>query len=179
MSEHKLPTRSEALNILEKAGCPPNVIAHCKTVSKFAVRIAKASAKHGYKVNVQLVEVSGLLHDVGRSKTHCVDHALIGGEIAQSFGLPSSIVKIIERHAGGGIPKDEAQKLGWPIRDYLPQTLEEKIVCYADKRVEGLRTVSLDQALKVYVASLGKDHPTVERIRKLHVEIVAIAGDIQ
>lgn len=179
MSEQRLPTRAEALNFLEKAGCSQGVIEHCKTVSKFAVKVARAFNKKGSDVDVNLVEVSGLLHDIGRSKTHTVDHALVGGEIARSLNLPRSVVQIIERHAGGGIPKEEAKRLGWPVRDYLPQTWEEKIVCYADKRVEGLRTVPIDQALKVYAANLGKNHPAIDRIRKLHEEITEAAGELR
>jgi len=177
--EHRLPTRAEALNFLAKAGCSKGVIEHCKTVSRFAVKIAKAYCKKGFNVHVQLVEVSGLLHDIGRSKTHSVDHALVGGEIARALGLSNSIVQIIERHAGGGIPKEEAKRLGWPVKDYLPQTLEEKIVCYADKRVKGLRTVPIEQALKTYMTSLGENHPAIDRIKKLHQEIADMVGDPQ
>jgi uncharacterized protein len=179
VSEPKLPTHAEALDILSKAGCSEGVIAHCKTVSKFAVKIAKAFSKKGYDVNVHLVEVSGLLHDIGRSKTHGVNHALVGAQIARSFNLPDSIVHIIERHAGGGISKEEAKLLGWPAKDYLPRTLEEKIVCYADKRVEGLRTVSIERAFKPYIANLGKNHPAIDRIKKLHAEIVGTVGDVE
>ena len=179
MSDPKLPTRDEALGFLEKAGCSQGVVEHCEAVSRFAVRIAKAFHKKGFDVDVNLVEVSGLLHDIGRSKTHTVDHGVVGGEIACSFDLPVSVVRIVERHVGGGIPKEEAKRLGWPAKDYLPQTLEEKIVCYADKRVEGLRTVSMNQALKSYVASLGKNHPAISRIERLHEEIVATVGDLQ
>jgi len=142
------------------------------------VKIAKAFRKKGFNVNIQLVEVSGLLHDIGRSKTHSVDHALVGGEIVRSLNLPSSIAQIIERHAGGGVPRDEAKRLGWPVKDYLPQTLEEKIVCYADKRVEGLKTVPVEKALKTYAASLGENHPALGRIMRLHEEIVAVVDDI-
>ncbi len=179
MSESKLPIRAEALNILSKAGCSQSVIEHCKTVSRFAVKIAKAFQKKGLEIDAQLVEVSGLLHDVGRSKTHTVDHGLVGGEIARTLGLPTSVVHIIERHVGGGIPKEEAKQLGWPAKDYLPRTIEEKIVCYADKRVQRLRVVSIEQALKPYVASLGKNHPAIGRIKKLHAEIAGIVGDIK
>lgn len=179
MSEPKLPTRSEALSLLAKAGCSRSVIEHCKTVSKFAVKVGREFDKEGVKVNVQLVEVGALLHDIGRSKTHTVDHALVGAQIAQSLGLPNAVVKIIERHAGGGIPKEEAKQLGWPIKDYLPETREEKIVCYADKRVERLRTVPIGHTLRTYAASLSKNHPALVRIKKLHEEIMNTVGNLE
>jgi len=178
VSEFKLPTRTQTLRILARAGCSPRVIEHCREVSKFSVKIARAFQKKDYTVDVQLVEVAGLLHDIGRSKTHTVHHGIIGGEIAQSFDLPDAIVQVIQRHVGGGVPKEEAKQLGWPPKDYLPQTLEEKIVCYADKRVQGLRIVPIEQAIKTYMASLGENHPAIGRIKKLHEEIVSIVGDV-
>lgn len=177
MSEH-LPTRREALSLLVKAGCSKSVIEHCKAVSAFATRIARACQKRGQKVDVQLIEISSLLHDVGRSNTHTVDHALVGGEIARSWGLPKSVALIIERHVGGGIPQEEAKRLGWPVRDYLPQTLEEKIVCYADKRVEGIRIVSIERTIKAYAASLGENYAAIKRIRQLHSEVSALVGNL-
>jgi len=177
VSEHRPPNRREALNLLVKAGCSPKVIEHCKRVSAFAVKIAKACQKRRLNVDIKLVEISALLHDIGRSKTHSVDHALEGGKIAQAFNLPKSVVFIIERHVGGGISKEEAKKLGWPARDYLPKTLEEKIVCYADKRVEGIRIVPMEKTINVYAVNLGKNHPAVKRIWELHREITTLAGD--
>ena len=177
MSEARLPTRAEALDILSAAGCSKRVIDHSKAVSKFSVKLAKAFQARGVDVDLQLVEIGGLLHDIGRSKTHTVDHGSIGGEVARSLGLPQSIVRVIERHVGGGIPKDEARQLGWLAKDYLPETWEEKIVCYADKRIEGLRIVSIEQAIRPYVASLGEKHRAIGRIMKLHDEIVAAVGE--
>jgi len=177
VSEHRLPTRREALNLLVKAGCSPKVVEHCERVSAFALKIAKACQKTQPDVDVKLVEISALLHDIGRSKTHSVDHALEGGKIARAYNISESVVLIIERHAGGGIPKDEAKKLGWPARDYLPKTLEEKIVCYADKRIEGLQVVPIEKTVKTYAADLGENHPAIQRIWELHREITALAGD--
>jgi uncharacterized protein len=178
VSESRLPSRTEALGFLTKAGCSRSVIDHCKTVSNFAVSVARSLQSKGINVDIQLVEIGGLLHDVGRSRTHTVNHGMVGGEIARSLRLPSSLVRVIERHVGGGVPREEAVRLGWPAKDYLPVSWEEKIVCYADKRVEGLGTVSIEQALKTYAASLGENHPALGRILKLHREIVAVVGPL-
>jgi uncharacterized protein len=142
-----------------------------------AVKIAEACQKNGLKVDVQLVEISSLMHDIGRSKTHEVDHARIGGELARSLSLPESVISVIERHPGGGISREEAKKLGWPPKNYLPRTPEEKIVCYADKRVERQRIVPIEQAVQAYASVLGENHPTIKRIWRLHREITAIVGD--
>ncbi|MEM3442440.1 MAG: HDIG domain-containing protein, partial [Candidatus Bathyarchaeia archaeon] len=131
MSE-RLPSREKAIEILQKSGCLKNVIKHCEAVAEIALEIAKACKDKGFNVDLELVEIGALLHDIGRAKTHSVHHAVIGAEIAKSFGLPDPVISIIKRHVGGGITKEEAEALGWPKDVYVPQTLEEKIVAYAD-----------------------------------------------
>jgi len=170
----KLLTEKEALNLLFKTGCSRNVIAHCKKVSEVAVEIARKLQKNNVKVDLELVKIGALLHDIGRAKTHTVHHAIVGAEIARKEGLPESIIRIIERHVGGGITAEEAKKLHWPVKDYIPETIEEKIVCYADKLVEGNRKVSVEVTLKELSRELGENHPAIERVKKLHYEISSL-----
>lgn len=177
MSE-RLPSRRKALSLLLKAGCSRKVVEHCKAVAAVAVQIARAFEKKGLNVDVQLVEIGALLHDIGRSKTHSVDHVVVGMEIAESLGLPETVVSIIGRHVGGGIPIDEAERLGWPVKDYLPRTLEEKIVAYADKLIEGLRRVPIEQTIEKLSWDLGETHPAIERVKRLHAEISSVIGDL-
>lgn len=173
----RLPTRQMALKLLSRSKCSRRVIEHCKTVASLAVQIAKACKEKGQNVDVQLVEIGALLHDIGRSRTHTADHVIAGAEIAREMGLPSAIVSIIECHAGGGIDIDEAKRLGWPIKSYLPQTLEEKIVCYADKLIEGKRRVKIERTISKFSKELGKTHPSLGRIAKLHEEFSSLIGD--
>lgn len=177
MSE-RLPSRRKALSLLLKAGCSGKVVEHCKAVAAVAVQIARACEKKGLNVDVQLVEIGALLHDIGRSKTHSVDHVVVGIEIAEALGLPKTVISIIGRHVGGGITADEAERLGWPPRDYLPRTLEEKIVAYADKLIEGLRRVSIEQTIEKLAWNLGETHPAIERVKKLHDEFSLLIGDL-
>jgi uncharacterized protein len=92
--------------------------------------------------------------------------------------VPESIVSIIERHVGGGITADEAKELGWPVKDYLPTTLEEKLVAYADKLIEGLRVVPIEKTLLNLSRELGEDHPAIDRIIRLHEELFPLIGDL-
>lgn len=173
----KIPSYEEALNILNQVGCSKKVIAHCKAVSTLSVDFAKKCEKKGLKIDISLVEVGALLHDIGRSKTHGINHAIVGSRIAKSLNLSKSIVKIIERHIGGGISSDEAKKLGLPEKDYFPKTLEEKIVAYADKLIEGAKVVSIKNTTKNLAKKLGMTHPAIDRIKKLHKELSPIIGD--
>jgi uncharacterized protein len=56
------------------------VIKHCEAVAELAVEIAKACKEKGLNVNLELVEIGALLHDIGRSKTHSVHHAMAGAK---------------------------------------------------------------------------------------------------
>jgi uncharacterized protein len=174
----KLPSSQMALNLLSESGCSKRVIAHCKAVSALAVKFAEACEKKELNVDVNLVEVGALLHDIGRSKTHDINHVIVGVEIAKSLNLPESIVSIIERHVGGGITADEAKELGWPVKDYVPTTLEEKIVTYADKLIEGLRVVPIEKALLNLSRELGENHPAIDRVIRLHEELFPLIGDL-
>jgi len=177
MSE--LPKPSQAIEALAKAGCGPQVVEHCKVVSQLAVRLARLAKDRGMNVDIDLVRVGGLLHDIGRSKTHGVEHGYVGSSLAESYGFPTAVVRIVERHVGSGIPAEEAVKLGLPKRDFIPETLEEKIVSYADKLIEGRRRIPYDQALDKFAKDLGAEHPAVGRLRRLHEELVRLTGEPQ
>jgi uncharacterized protein len=173
----KLPTREQALLYLRESGCRENVIRHVEAVSALAVEIAKSVRKRGFNVDLQLVEIGGLLHDIGRAKTHSVHHAVLGADIAKSLGLPEPVLSIIKRHVGGGITAGEAQRLGWPKDIYVPLTLEEKIVSYADKLIEGSRRVPIE----VTIEELSKElpPPAIQRLWRLHEEMLVLVGDCE
>ena len=177
MSE--LPTPSQAIKALTKAGCSPQVVEHCKVVSQLAVRLARLARDKGIKVDIDLVRVGGLLHDIGRSKTHGVEHGYLGSSLVESYGFSPTVVRIVERHVGSGIPAEEAVKLGLPKRDFIPETLEEKIVSYADKLIEGKRRIPFDEALDKFAKDLGANHPAVGRLSRLHEELVRLIGEPQ
>lgn len=84
--------------------------------------------------------------------------------------------KFAEHHLGAGIPKNEAIKLGLPARDFIPKTLEEKIVTYADKLAMRNRKISYGRALELLRSDLGPKHPAIERFKKLHEEIQNLSG---
>ncbi len=174
MSE-SLPSRDQAIQFLKQSGCPRNVIRHCKVVAELAREIAEECQKKGLNVNVQLVEIGAILHDLGRSRTHTVHHAVMGANIGRSLGLPESVLSIIKKHVGGGITASEAKRLGWPKDVYTPQTLEEKIVCYSDKLIEGSRRVPIEKSIGSFSNDLPA--PAVRRIQKLHDEMINLIGD--
>ena len=173
MSE-TLPSREQALQLLRENQCSAKVISHCKAVTKLALEAADILKEKGLKVDTELVEIGALLHDIGRSKTHTIHHAVVGAEIAKSAGLPDAVVSIIKRHVGGGITASEAEELGWSEDVYVPITLEEKVVSYADKLIQNSKRAPIDATIEKLCGELKCE--AAERVRKLYEEITALIG---
>ncbi|WP_424355072.1 TIGR00295 family protein [Methanobacterium sp. MBAC-LM] len=155
------------IKILNDLNCPDHLIKHCKAVCNKALKLSS-----NFDVDIELVETGALLHDIGRSKTNGIDHAIVGAEILKDMGFPDSVANIALRHIGAGIPKEEALQLGLPPQDYIPITLEEKIVAHADNLTHWDKEVDLEFVIKKWKEKLGTDHPSIPRIIKLHREIV-------
>ena len=155
------------VEILKHLNCPTHLINHSKAVCRKALKLSS-----NFDVNLELIETGALLHDIGRSKTNGIDHAVAGAEILKEMGFPDSVANIALRHIGAGIPKEEAIHLGLPPQDYIPLTLEEKIVAHADNLTHWDKEVDLDFVIKKWNERLGEDHPSIKRIIKLHKEIV-------
>jgi uncharacterized protein len=170
VSSH-LPSEETAMNLLEKAGCSKKVIAHCRAVADLAVEIANACREKGLKIDVDLVWIGGLLHDIGRAKTHGVDHGVMGANIARNFNLSGRLVNIIERHIGSGITEEEARKSGLPVKNYIPVSLEERVVAYADKLIEGSTRLPFDVAVERFRRDKNIPEVAVERLKQWHIEL--------
>lgn len=178
MSLSALPTERDALQLLKDANCASHVIRHCRAVATIATRLAHEISKQGNNVNIDLVTVGALLHDIGRGVTHQINHGIVGVAIAESFELSPELIRIIERHIGSGITSDEAHRLKLPVKDYLPQSLEEKIVAYADKLVEGVHEVGYDEAFHMFQQELGGflGPAAIKRFQQLHTELSRLRG---
>ena len=170
-----LPNREQAIELLRKNKCPPQVVSHCIAVSDLAVETAIKLQRKGLKINIELVEAGALLHDLGRSKNHTVDHAIVGAQIAKEIGLQDPVINIIKRHVGAGITAEEAKWLGWPKDNYTPQTLEERVVSYADKLIDQSKRIPIETE----IGRLQKENKSeaAERVRKLHEEITSLLGN--
>jgi uncharacterized protein (TIGR00295 family) len=165
-----LPNERECFEILKEEGCSPKVIRHVCTVNVVAMIIASR-----IKADKELINAGSLLHDVGRSRTHGVKHVSEGVAIARSRNLPESLVRVISRHIAAGLTKEEAQAIGLPEGDYMPETIEEKIVCHSDNLVSGDLLTTLPEALDDLNAK-GYTN-TVVRMTSMHQELSLLCGE--
>ena len=77
------------IELLIKENTPENVIDHCKAVCRKAMEIAA----NFDNANKDLIRKGALLHDIGRSKTHGIDHAIEGVKIAEKYGYSRKILR--------------------------------------------------------------------------------------
>jgi uncharacterized protein (TIGR00295 family) len=157
---------------------------HCIAVEKLALEIARNVKENGTDVDLDAVKLGALLHDIGRAFTHDpFQHFIKSAEILRKEGFDEKIVKIAERHFSAGLRADEAKRLGLPEKDFMPQSIEEKIVSLSDNLVNGNSPSSFDAFMR-RLDEIDRKHPemvwltdrTRERARKLKEEIEKLSG---
>ncbi len=166
--------------ILKDAGVSEDDINHCVKVAEKALEIA---GRTGAEVDMEIVGRGALFHDLGKSKTHEIEHGRVGAELAIGYGLPPQVIDIMEKHIRGGLTEEEAKELGLPVKDYALRTLEEKIVIYADRLVDiitdGIVDIGNDEleaerrfeGILVEYPKYGKNEMTLNRYLGYHREI--------
>ena len=137
------------------------LLKHSRSVADKALSIV---ANHPeLNVDADFVEESALLHDIGIFRTDAdgiccfgtepyICHGFIGAELLRAEGMPRH-AWVCERHTGTGLTLQQILDFNWPLphRDMQPISIEEQIVCFADKffsktRLDQEKTV--DQARK-------------------------------
>ncbi len=156
--------KKDALALLQKYQVDDRVMEHLWAVHDYAMEIAS-----DIDCDKNLVEVGSLLHDIGRSRSHAIDHAVIGAEILRKEGVDEDVVHIVERHVGAGLTSEEAVQLGLPPGDYIPKSIEEKIVCHADNLVGSNDRVSIQDTIKM--ARQKWFDGAVDRLIQMHFEV--------
>jgi uncharacterized protein len=172
LNEEILPSRETAFNLLKKLKVPYQVRRHSLKVAEKALEIAYKIKK--VDVDLNLIEIGALLHDIGRAKTHGFKHAIIGGEILRNRGFPINLTRICETHILGGLDEEDAKMLGLPEKDYIPVSIEEKIICLADKLTAGTKEVTIKQRFSKWFSKFGKTKILIKskrRIEKIQEEL--------
>lgn len=119
------------------------LLQHSKDVARKALQVAELHPE--LNLDVTFLEEAALLHDIGiimvdAPGIYCygnrpyICHGLAGAEILRQEGLPHH-ARVAERHTGTGITRKTIEQQGLPLppADYIPETMEEQVICYADK----------------------------------------------
>lgn len=119
------------------------LLTHSRSVADKALWIADCHPE--LNLDRSFLEEAALLHDIGVFLTdapgiHCygthpyICHGYLGSELMRKEGYPRHAL-VCERHTGAGMSLQGilAQGLPVPHRDMVPVSLEEQVICFADK----------------------------------------------
>ena len=119
------------------------LLSHSRAVADEALAIAD-------RLNLPLsredIEAAAMLHDIGIIRTNApgigcygaapyLCHGPIGADMLRAAGAPEIYARVAERHTGAGLTSAEIEARGLPMpagRSYMPESLLEQLVCYAD-----------------------------------------------
>ena len=168
-----IPSEGETIALHRKYGSYERIVRHCEVVASVAKALADEFRNRGHPVDVDAVTAAALLHDIGRTKTQTVWHGLEGSRILEKEGVDAKVVEIVRKHVGAGISRSEAERLGLPNFDYVPQTLEERIVCFSDKVVSSDKVQPFEEEVRRFKL---KSHD-VERLQELKKRLQQELGE--
>ncbi|MDD3079285.1 MAG: HD domain-containing protein [Paludibacter sp.] len=119
------------------------LLIHSDKVKEKALKVVQDNPD--LRLDTEFIAEAAMLHDIGiflcdAPRIHCkgthqyIEHGYLGADLLRKEGLEKHAL-VCERHTGTGftIEMIKKQKLPLPLRDMRPQTLEEQVICYADK----------------------------------------------
>lgn len=120
-----------------------SVWSHSRLVADKALQLVQAHPE--LEIDLDFVYEAAMIHDIGVFLTNApsiyctgdqpyICHGVLGAELMRADGYPRHAL-VCERHTGTGLTVADiiAQNLPLPHRDMCPVSLEEKLVCFADK----------------------------------------------
>jgi len=154
-----------------------SLVAHSEQVCTKALEILDSAGCPEFGINRQRIITGAMLHDIGICRCHApgilchgthhyITHGLLGGEMLREYGQQHGVdlefaARICERHTGSGLTAAEIirQELPLPHRNFLPETLEEKLICLADKffSKSGSRQEKSMKKVRSSMAKFGED----------------------
>lgn len=119
------------------------LLTHSRMVANKAIQISKSHPD--LHLDESFLEEAAMLHDIGIFLTDApgifcfgkepyICHGWLGAELMRAAGYPAHAL-VCERHTGTGLSLEQIAKQNLPVpaHDMRPVSLEEQVICYADK----------------------------------------------
>ncbi len=136
-------TRQESIDLLSEYGRGEGWIKHCFAVAEATARVGHILAKKR-SVDGSFLWSAALLHDIGRYRTHDpLLHGVEGYKLLSMLGHEKEAF-VCASHILFGLNAAEAMQTGLPNRDFIPRTMEEKLVPLVDYLIEYDQPTTLD-----------------------------------
>ncbi len=121
----------------------PILIDHSRLVADKAIQLALSHPE--LQIDLTFVEEAAMLHDIGMFQTHApsigcfgdlpyICHGYLGSDLLKAEGFTRHAL-VCERHTGTGLSIEDIRRIdkGIPLRDMRPVSIEEQLICFADK----------------------------------------------
>jgi uncharacterized protein len=141
------------------------LMVHSRQVAEKALSVVDAHPQ--LHANRTFVEEAAMLHDIGIFRCNAagiqcfgtepyICHGTIGAQLLLEQGYPQH-ARVCERHTGAGITLQQIVEQNLPIlpRDLVPETIEEQIICYADKFFSKTK-LNKEKTIEQAILSLSK-----------------------
>ncbi len=150
-----IPKREECLKLLEENNLPQGLLNHIFLVNKVAVFISQKLKTLDYKINLDLIDRASLLHDLDKIliKENNHNHTEITTEILKENNW-QELIGIISKHFAESVLNKKT----------YPETLEEKIVYYADK-IGNQKIVDVEERMKNWVIRYPEFTDLAKKVR--------------
>lgn len=165
-----IPDRDEARRILAGRRLPTAIVTHSEGVARVAAEAARLVWAAGIPVDLRLVEVAALLHDIDKASGADADlpHGEAGARLLEQMGF-GDLGPPVASHPVTALLHDERYPRGWP----------SVLVSVADKHV-AQTFVTIDERLD----DMGRRYPAyrdgIEAARRpahaLEQEVAEAAG---
>lgn len=146
-STGKINTAMNALEIIDKYCTEERLrdilLTHSRAVADKALDIVRCHPE--LEADAAFIEEAALLHDIGIVHVDApaiacfgtepyIKHGVLGAELLRNEGLERHAL-VCERHTGTGLTLQQIMKQGLPLphRDMQPVSIEEQLICFADK----------------------------------------------
>ena len=137
-------SRDESAGILAEYGKEAGWVKHCLAVADAASRLA-CTLESRYAIDQNYLWSAALLHDIGRCVTHDpIMHGVEGYKLLVKLGHEEEAF-VCASHILFGLEASEAVQFGLPAQDFMPRTIEERLVPLVDLMIEGVQPTPLNR----------------------------------
>ena len=150
---------------------------HAEKVTSLALEMAARHPELG--VDTGFVKEAAMLHDLGifltdAPRIYCFGtepylcHGYLGAELLRTLGYERH-ARVCERHTGTGLTKEQVAANAWnlPVKDFVPETIEEQLICFADKFYSKTKFLETRRTFEQVVESLAKiSAESVEKVNR-------------
>lgn len=150
---------------------------HARAVADFSLELARRHPELG--LDEEFIYEAAMLHDIGIFLTYAprifcfgkedyLCHGYLGAQLLREHGLERH-ARVCERHTGTGLTRELIAANGWnlPVKDFVPETLEEQLICFADKFFSKTKFLRQPRTFEQVVESMRKiSDESVKKVEK-------------